>query len=261
MRICFIGNSQLRPLVKAWRAGKSGVEATFLAAPGSQLRTLSISDGKLYGSGPLRQTMLETCGRAEAALEEFDAVAVVGLQFGVRRCARLFATHRVWTEAEPTAGEPFLVSHECMVAAARERLRQTVAVSLASELRAVTSASVAIVAQPGMSERVLEDESEAGELWRDLHAGGCEAEVLAVYERACAGLAEGVELVHQPPATAVHRILTRREYDRGQDEIGERPMTSFQLGHMNTAYGHRALRSLLDRLGGPAEGRRSASRA
>jgi hypothetical protein len=247
MRVCFIGNSHLGPLAKAWTEDPSDLEAVFLAAPGDRLGALTVSNGTLRSSGKLRKTMLETTGVADAAVEEFDAFALVGLRFTVNRCARLFATHRTWRAGEPgVAEDPFLVSHECLLAAAREQLRQSTAMSLAKQLRAVTSAPILLVVQPGLSERVLEVDTEMSKIWRPLHAQGREGEIRTIYDEACTALGEDLEIVAAPKETIAHEILTFREFDRCKP--GKGSVTDSKLVHMNLDYGRLAMRELFDRL-------------
>jgi hypothetical protein len=247
VRVCFLGNSHLLPVASAWKREPRGLEATFIGAPGGELKGLAISDGKLTPSCELRAKLTGIGNVAEATLSDFDAFVIVGLHFTVARCAQLFASHRAWRlDGEAAAGADGrpLASRRRLVASTRESLRQIVAMSLAAGLRRVTPAPVLLLAQPGMSERVLEVDSGLGELWRALHERGCEPEVRSIYDEARAELAGEEWILDQPAETIANDILTAGPYDFWQRG---KPQDHFHLAHMNVEYDHLALRDLVER--------------
>jgi hypothetical protein len=262
MKVCFLGNSHMIAVWQAWQQSCiDDVAATFLGAEGDQLSELTISNGRMHGSERLTKAMLQRTGVTEAIVDEFDAFVIIGLQFTVNLCAPLFATHRIWQGGrDRISNDVFLVSHECLLAATQRLLQQTLAVRLAHMIRTASSAPILIAPQPGLSERVLEVNSEeTTRLWRDLHACGREYEVQGIYEKACAEVVDDFEFVKQPTETITHKIFTLREYSvqwktkrkiknngyyRKERRLPTDPTDYF---HMNVRYGHIVVSELLDR--------------
>ena len=251
MKICFLGNSHLIATRDAWEQGEwNGVTATFMTAPGNRLSELAVANGRLYATGDLERRMLELTGIAEVTVDEFDAFAIVGLQFALNRCMRLFIHHRPWRDGFQLPPEArFLVSRDCMLAATRGFLQGTTAMSVASLVRSATSAPLFIMAQGGLSERGLDFESKGGELLRSILADS--AQIREVFDEACATLAADMEIIAPPRTTVAHSLFTKREYDCWDGGLDGAPLQA-RLSHTNAEYGKLALGELLNRLASSA---------
>lgn len=248
MKVCFLGSSQLYPMARGWRQKPGDVEATFMAAPGALIGDLTVTGGKLVSSGRLRKALIKTTGVTEAPVEEFDAISIVGLHFSMNLCARLFASRCIWQTGQGEVADEsrqYAVRSE-LLTATRERLSNSVAVSMARKLRPVTSAPLLLVAPPGLSERVIETDLKPGRAMRRILAGDRQGEVRSIYDEACNRLGGDFEIVPQPAKTVSHEILTDRRYD--STPPGDPPSRHFHISHMNTEYGLLAMRELLDRL-------------
>jgi hypothetical protein len=242
MRLCLLGDSHLAPVRDAWgELGSTGdVEAVFVGAPKDLLGRLAVSNGALRGPPEVAEVMERVCGVTEVVADEFDAFAIVGLRLEVAICCRLFATHRTWRAgSEDAAPEVQFVSRECLLDATKEGIEQTIAVSLARKLRAVTSAPIVLVAHGGHSEVVIEQ----GARWRELLAAGYGSEIRDIFTCACEEFPEDFEILGPPPETVVQEIFTRREYcslRHAPDDPTRRDTI-----HMNVKYGHSVISQLL----------------
>lgn len=225
----------------------TGLDTTFLGAGGSKLGELTLSDGRLGSSGKLREELLATSGTAEVTVGEFDAFALVGLQFTVNCCARIFhASHpRCAGERVNDTDERFVDSRSSLLAATSTSLRRSIAMSLGRKLRAATAAPILVVPQPGLSERVLRADLESCKSWQELHAHDCEKQIRSIFEETCAALANDIQIVGPPGETIVEEILTASRYDCCDPH---RPPTHLELSHMNIDYGRLVRRDLIDAL-------------
>lgn len=254
MRVCFLGNSHLIPIMDAWNSGgQADFEADFLAARANTLAALAVAHGRLCGTDDPTRAALARIGVEDLPVKGYDAFTVVGLGFTINTCTSMFAKYRTWRAAEPDPPQGmFLASRSCLLAATEERLRRSTAMSLARRLRTATSAPILLAEQPGPSERVLDIESDERELARDLDAGGRGLEIRQIYEEARAGFAGEVEIVQQPTATIARGIMTRRRYDRWESDASAEPPRPVDVFHANAEYGHLAIRDLQQRLATPS---------
>ena len=255
MRICIIGNSHLAAVKHGWDLTETGSALpTFLGAPGGRLNALTVTDGVLKGPEGLSRIMLNTTGVSEAALDNFDAVVIVGLRFTVNHCARLFATHRTWRPGPADPSGTFLTSREALVEATRGQLQRTIAIRIARRIRAARSIPILIAPQAGPSERILEDDADETEVWRQIHAAEREDEIREIHDEACQAFATNFEIVEQPPETIVNEIFSKREYDSPKYKTNGDPLRRQRVDpfHMNVEYGRLVVPELLSRVAGRA---------
>ena len=250
-RICVLGNSHLASMKTGWSLISEAFQAfdlKFFGAPKAMMDGLTLEGSALVpGNDKLRRKLAMFSEGAETIdLNAFDAFVVVGLQFGPRRLAQLYRTHRSvsFEWREPLTDLAPMVSKEQPVTAISERLfsdaiiaglTDTMAIRIIEMIRDVTEKPIYLVSAPYFSELAL----ETGD-W-DAVIGSGDVDVLAQRFRKYARHAcpVHVNLVLTPSRLTKHGFFTAKEYAVSPTEDG------FQdLVHTTDQYGAAILRSV-----------------
>lgn len=247
MRICFIGNSQIAALKRGWEE-MSLPPATFFAAPSKLPETLAVDGDRLVAPDGMKARFEMFCGISSIQISDFDVFVLVGLNYGISRCADLFLSSR---PILPNVASlpPFMpVSRSCYSAAAAALLRKSTAVKIALRLRVATSASIIIVPEPAIGETIKDERSSRGRTWRAIDAAGPEAFYSLFLEAGEALLAEKVEMLPQPHHTLCGYTFTAKQYVTGRYKLGGelRENDIFDHSHMTADFGRAVAGSVLE---------------
>jgi hypothetical protein len=251
MKICVLGNSHLASMKTGWdlvRDTTPEYELTFFGAPKAMMDDLSLEGNALVpGTDKLRRKLsMFSEGSESIDLDSFDAFVVVGLQFGPRRLAQLYRTHRPvsFEWRGPLNNLAPMVSKKQQVTAISERLfndamiaglTDTMAIRIIDMIRDVTEKPVYLVSAPYFSELAL----ETGD-W-DAVIGSGDVDLLAQRFRKYARHAcpVHVNLVLTPNRLTTHGFFTAKEFAVAPTDDG------FQdLVHTTDEYGAAMLRSV-----------------
>ena len=98
-RVCVLGNSHLASMKTGWdliRDAHPDHDLTFFGAPKAMMDDLDLEDNILVpGNDKLRNKLkVFSNGHESVDLDAFDTFVISGLQFGPRRIAQLYRTHR-----------------------------------------------------------------------------------------------------------------------------------------------------------------------
>ena len=251
MKICVLGNSHLASMKTGWdlvRDATPEYELTFFGAPKAMMDDLFLEGNALMpGTEKLKRKLaMFSEGSESIDLDAFDAFVVVGLQFGPRRLAQLYRTHRPvsFEWRGPLNNLAPMVSKEQQVTAISERLfndamiaglTDTMAIRIIDMIRDVTEKPIFLVSAPYFSELAL----ETGD-W-DAVIGSGDVDILAQRFRKYARHAcpVHVNLVLTPNRLTTHGFFTAKEYAVPPTDDG------FQdLVHTTDQYGAAMLRSV-----------------
>ena len=251
LKVCVLGNSHLASMKTGWDLVRDAFpdhELTFFGAPKAMMDDLSLEGNCLVpGNEKLRRKLNGFSNGLDAIdIDAFDAFIVVGLQFGPRRLAQLYRTHRSmsfeWRSALNELAP--MVSKDEPVTAISERLfsdaiiaglTDTMAIRIIDMIRDVTEKPIYLVSAPYFSELALETGNWDGVI------GSGDVETLAQRFRKYARHAcpVHVNLVLTPNRMVQHGFFTAKEYAVPPTEDG------FQdLVHTTDQYGAGMLRSV-----------------
>lgn len=250
-KICVLGNSHLASMKTGWeliRETTPDLDLTFFGAPKAMMDDLLLEGDHLVAGTDKLRRKLKTFSEGSETIDvnAFDAFVIVGLQFGPRRLAQLYRTHRStsFEWREPLHDLAPMVSKQEPVTMISERLfndaliaglTDTMAIRIIDMVRDVTEKPIYLVSAPFFSELAL----ETGD-W-DTVFGADDVARLAQRFRKFARHAcpVHVNLVLTPNRMVRHGFFTAREYAVPPHEDG------FQdLVHTTDEYGAAMLRSV-----------------
>lgn len=137
-RLCFIGDSHLACIKKAWdrelAARHPEASAIFFAVPGSNIEHLEVRDGALSAENPkLRQYLVLSSGGLDRIDGSYDAYALHGMYLGV---ATALGTLRAGK------GRPYLerIASDGYRAQLRNAIENSVSITTLRKLRRITQA-------------------------------------------------------------------------------------------------------------------------
>lgn len=251
MNLCVLGNSHLASMKSGWdliEQQYGDMALTFFGAPKAMMDDLELDGNALVpGNDKLKSKLKMFSGGFETIdLNAYDAFVINGLQFGPRRLAQLYRTHRSlsFEWREPLKELSPMSSREDSVTMISERLfndaliaglTDTMAMRIIEMIRDVTEKPIYLVSAPFFSELAM----ETGD-W-DVGLGAGDIEQLAQRYRKFARHAcpVHVSLVLTPNRLVRHGFFTAKEY------AVEPRSDGFQdLVHTNAEYGAAMLRSV-----------------
>ena len=250
-RICVLGNSHLLSMKSGWELVQDAFpehDLTFFGAPKAMMDDLVLEGSSLVpGTEQLRRKLGNFSGGLEMVdLDAFDVFVVVGLQFGPRRLAQLYRTHRspVFEWREPLNDLAPMARREEPVTMISERLfsdaiiaglTDTMAIRMIDMIRDVTEKPIYLVSAPYFSELAL----DTGD-W-DTVIGSGDVEILAQRFRKYARHAcpVHVNLVLTPNRLLSHGFFTSKDYATAPEKDG-----SQDLLNTSDEYGAAMLRSV-----------------
>src|SRR5262249_23805761 len=233
MHICFIGDSHLACVKKAWDAEFAGrhrdVKATFVASPGKTIGRLEARDGALSSAYEYaRKALVFTTGGLDRIDGSYDAYALHGMRLG------LAGTLEALRAAGGKPNADFVASERCR-GVLRDAIENSIAMATLRKLRRITNAPAVVSSTPLASTQVVR--------WRERLVANRAAAPLAAlldeeYAFACRKL--DAVFVPQPPETLARDGLgTKPEYSldpaRFRKEVEE--AESQDRTHMNARYG------------------------
>lgn len=225
MRLCFIGDSHLAGIRRAWDG--TAAEAAFFALPGRGMERLEVRDGTLTSGNPEILRYLEiVSGGPDRIDTSYDAYVLHAMHLGV---AAAFTLLRDMREAGAPAT---LVGREDFRAALRGRIEGSVAMTTLRKLRTIARAPVLVSPAPladtlfaALRERLVE--LGAAVPLAHLFAEECEA--------VCASL--NARFLPQPSETlGPDGLATKAEYTKDAARfVDDKPAQD--ASHMNAQYG------------------------
>lgn len=270
-RLCFVGNSHLGALKRAWnRIGSEfpDIEVSMFGAPGRSFRDLVMEGDKIVARGEKAGKSLRATGGSDVIrLADYDALVVIGGSVSLLKLGKLVqgyvppfmnplllgpvrkagqADFEARIKAFYRKKEPWLVSRALFL----EMLRAVQAQSHGAQLLASVSRArpmpLAQVATPYPSSALVELEPKnlISQLVK-LGYGPLFADMVA--QTLADILPKGAKLIRPPADLLVEGILTERSYSDGsmalREEKGEHDEDD--LFHMNEAYGEVMLRRII----------------
>lgn len=249
-RLCFIGNSHLGAIHKAWTqlsAEYPEVSAEYFPARKAATRLLNIVD-----SQGLKKALddIAVIGERDVAIDDFDAFVIVALGFSVVPLVDIYRKYRTDDQVSSTTTQ--MLSAGCYEVAACGLLKSSIAMRTASLIARITDKPLFIVGQARPSEYILLKSDELiNSSFLEAQQNG-DAESLDSQYRRIAEIVTGerITFIDQPPETLAGGLLTRGSYGVA-DPHDNRDTSSFAVGdfwHMNVRYGRVVLKEILDRL-------------
>ncbi|MEM7213092.1 MAG: hypothetical protein AAF479_14585 [Pseudomonadota bacterium] len=172
LKLCVLGNSHLASMKSGWdqiETQYTDMVLTFFGAPKAMMDDLSLDGNSLVpGNEKLKGKLkMFSDGSESIDLDAYDAFVINGLQFGPRRLAQLYRTHRSlsFEWREPLKDLAPMSSREEPVTMISERLfndalvaglTDTMAIRIIDMIRDVTEKPIYLVAAPFFSELALE---------------------------------------------------------------------------------------------------------
>ncbi|MEL7000180.1 MAG: hypothetical protein AAFP68_18135 [Pseudomonadota bacterium] len=251
-RVCVLGNSHLASMKSGWDQVSDhvdGYELTFFGAPKAMMDDLVLEGRFLVPQTDKLKAKLRIFseGSDKVDLKRFDAFIVVGLQFGPRRIAQLYRSHRsmAFEWREPLRELSPMTEKDEPVTAISERLfsealvsglTDTMAVRLIENIQSVTERPVYLVSAPFFSELAL----ETGD-WDTVIGAGDVSRLAQRYRKFVRHAVPGdVTLILPPNRMIRHGFFTAKEFAVSALDDG------FQdLVHANADYGAAMLRTVL----------------
>ncbi|MEM9062814.1 MAG: hypothetical protein AAGD13_20320 [Pseudomonadota bacterium] len=267
-RICVLGNSHLAAMKSGWDLisdHTDGYELTFFGAPKAMMDGLVLEGSKLVPQNDKLKVKLRVFsgGSEMVDLNAYDAFVVVGLQFGPRRIAQLYRSHRPvgFEWREPLSDLAPMAQREDHVTAVSERLfldalvaglTDTMAVRLIEDIQSVTERPIYLVSAPFFSELAL----ETGD-WDTVIGAGDVTRLAQRYRKFVRhAVPSDVTLIMPPNRMIRHGFFTAKEFAVPELDDG------FQdLVHANPEYGASMLRSVLASMRKSSVVRNSAAQA
>lgn len=270
-RLCLLGNSHVGAFKRAWdRIGSEfpGLSITMFGAPGRKFADIDIVDGSIVAtSEDAAASLMATGGGSRAALDDYDACAVIGGSARLFTVASLLRDYRppfmnpalldpAHMEAHPELpsglksfyrkSDPVLASNAMFRDIMRAANAHCHAVRLIKAMAAQTTARLGHVATPFPSSALLGLKPKHV-VCRIVGMGYGPAFAELIWSALGDALPPSVRIVRPPAELLSEGLLTDRVYSDGSmrldDGEGEHGETDFF--HMNDAYGEVMLRRLI----------------
>lgn len=241
-KIAIIGDSHTAMLKLAWNEMRTeipSIDISFFVWRSDGKKEL-ILRGKNSETSIKEIKILENQNNV-VDVNEFDAILICGLEFGIQSILNIYQYHRTKNQKE----DAYLISKSCLDAAVEGTVKQSLAMKVADSVAYHSEVSKYLIPTPRGSECFL-DYSEESNVYKLCIENGDEESVSETY-LASANLFENkdVKVLHQSTNTIKHLIFTEKtysnafnasEHDRYQELKGRR-----DLIHMNAMYGKHLL--------------------
>jgi hypothetical protein len=245
--LCVIGNSHAGAVWQAWKSGaiaaRQDFSMTVFAAQGSTAE-LEYRDRSLIPTTPDVSQMFSftSGGKDRIEIDEYDAFLLVSLGFGID-LARLFTRCNVFEHlAHGTAD--MVVSHACLVEIIRGHNANSMALTVARQIRADSAAPILIYPTPFRPETMLSEENDPCLSDRALLEDIMPRSIAAVSELASQN---DCEVFWQHPETVALPGLTKARYAKGA--VNLRSSIERDSKHVNLDFAVYSLREIVQRLG------------
>jgi len=228
-RLCFIGDSHLACIRKAW--DETSADATFFALPGRGMARIEVRDGTLSSGNPdVVRTLKLVSGGLERIDAAYDAYVLHAMHLGTAVALTLLRDMR--EVGAPAA----LVGRADFRAALRDGIESSIAVTTLRKLRAIARAPAVVSPTP------LADTQFAA-LRASLVERGAAAALARLFAEECEAVCASLDarFVPQPPETLdADGLATRAEYARDAVRFAD-GKPSQDSSHMNARYGARVV--------------------
>ncbi len=248
LRLLLIGNSHLAALKLGWDKIADqypDVKCDFFGGPANWIEGAVFEHGTIKVTVPLwaEKVAVITGGPTRVELAEYDAIAFIGLNFGLApymgKLSRL-TLH----DLGPAKGKFQIVSKSCLRQLFSDIIAGTLAFRWASMIAEASGKPVFLIPQPLSSEARLEHDAS---LRRHPNFKAQAAAWLAAFQSAARTLtaAKGLTLIEQPASTLAFPGFTRAELSRNSVSLLNNKHTELEFNHMNTTYGIELWHALL----------------
>jgi hypothetical protein len=261
MRVCVIGDSHLAAIKvgrdKVEQNGGDSLLPSFFGARSQLMRDLKAEGTALVpASAQLHDDMkLLSAGKASIEVADYDAFVIVALGFNIRRIIPWLLGRFVTVEYRSHSSNVSLVSDDCLLAAAKGILSDTIAVRTMDMILGIARKPVVLVPQPLPAERLLQVPAQRN-IFPDMIARGNAEFGYRLFRDAAAEIMRerGIE-IEQPGETRTQHILTKNEFSVGSVRLTgtlESQHAENDFGHMNAEFGVHVWRKLAPALQGLA---------
>jgi hypothetical protein len=199
-------------------------------------------------SAQAAKLLQRTTGRSEFRIADYDYFALFGLDLSPAIAVKFSENFRIW-RANARVSDKRLLSRPAFIESVAGQLRRTLAIVVATKLRAATERPIFVVPQPCPVEGVLAPlrgglfdlgkTSGKSIRWEAAAAMGTELYRLFVRAAQTTVSSLGISFLEQPAETRTLGILTKETY-RYFD-----PAKKVDYAHMNAEYGAAVLRHLV----------------
>jgi hypothetical protein len=251
--LCILGNSHSGAFKQAWSNREFPVapdfSLTFFAASNFHLENLVSQDGALIpGHADLAEKFrLSSGGKDRIELDQFDAIALIGGNFGID--FEWLCSNEGTVEHLKYGPLKRVVSHACFVAAVMGSFIDTLAVKLIDKIRAQSDIPLILCAKPYPSETLLSTPVFARDpRYADSALLGL---VVAQAKEAASRVAKNrnFEILWQDEATVGSPGFTKAEFGLGAVHLNDRKAAPDEdARHMNEEFGYRSLMAAMRRL-------------
>ena len=250
LRLLLIGNSHLAAPKLGWDEIADQypeVRCDFFGGPANWIESAVFEHGVITVPVPslARKVAKVTGGPTSVAVADYDAIAFIGMRFGLAPYMRQLSLLTLYDLGRTKAGFQ-IVSKSCLRQLLRDILADTPAFRWSSMVAQASGKPVFLVPQPLSSEaRLAHDQL----VRRHRNFKAQAAAWLAAFQSAARALtaAKGLTLVEQPASTIAFPGFTRAELSRGSVRLlnNNSKHPELEFNHMNTAYGVELLHTLL----------------
>lgn len=235
-RICFIGDSHLACINKAWDAAQGA--AAFFAAPGKGMAQLEVRDGALSSDHPdVARYLALVSGGLERIDASYDAYVLHALHLEIAIALGLLREMR--GQAPPAR----LVGTADYRVALRDAIGNSLAVTTLRKLRQITKAPIAVSPAPMADKNFAALRARLAEL-------DAAAPLAALFAEECALACRSLKaaFVPQPPETlGADGLATKAEYVKDAARFSQ-AIRKEDIVHMNAQYGASVVAAVMQAL-------------
>jgi hypothetical protein len=264
-RLLLLGNSHLAALKLGWDEVADdypGLRCTFFGAPAKWTRHAVLRNGTItIDHEPLAEKVMAVSGgRRSIAVEEFDAVCIVGMYFGFSELVRELRDVRTY-DMKPMSRDSPLVSQACLEQLVRDALSGSAALEWATKIRQACNKAVFLAPAPLPAESRVTADRFGRAMPRHFRANA--EYIFESYRRVACALTtqNGIDLIEQPASTIASPGFTKNEFSRGSVRLLGDSVAHAQedFSHMNKLYGVALFREIVTTVERALEGRATAS--
>jgi hypothetical protein len=250
LRLLLIGNSHLAAPKLGWEQiadEHPDVRCDFFGGPKDWIEKATFEDGviRVTVAAWAEKVARVTGGPSSVAVDRYDAIAFIGLRFGLAPYMRQLSTLTLYDLGPPKAKFQ-MVSKSCLRQLFSDILADTPAFQWSSMIAEASGKPVFLVPQPLSSEARLDHDRS---IRRHPKFKAQAAAWFAAFQSAAQALAEakGLTLVEQPASTVALPGFTRAELSRGSVRLMDASTNhpDHEFNHMNATYGVDLLQTLL----------------